>query len=476
MSKTSLAPQETASQAVSRLVEVGKLDTLYRDIYFQRARELMSSLLSHATYTNTKSSLASLGWVEQQLRAAVERGDWKRAGELTDRVRAIRASAATGGELMALGEAVYERLADIPIDPFSPGFHVFFGDPQALGGIRARTIAILSALERTDPSKKDFYARRRADFQALKISSEPTAQKLETAAPADLQHEALRALESGDLSQLDRLVQQLTQKSEAKEAKQETAVVTLTEAAELGDDLLYTFSEATLAAAGRLGLAPARTQSRRQFAHLIPYGWQASFQKAESKRWAKDQIARLTFPSDTTDKVRETIEFFLLNPFVNSGGTRYRVCLVAEDLLLEDFAEPEPKALMPRTELLAALGLESRWGLTRVEIENAILLHGPRILKEELKLDPLAFRLVAIPGDIFTHLGPARGWGQQEMWTHFDGYWVREGGRLDALAGGDRRFGGTHDLINFSLTYTTEKVLARFAVVQRKRMMTWHQH
>ena len=432
MSKTSLAPQESASQAVSRLVEVGKLDTLYRDIYFQRARELMSPLLSHATYTNTKSSLASLGWVEQQLRAAVERGDWKRAGELTERVRAIRAAAATGGELMALAEAVYERLADIPIDPFSPGFHVFFGDPQALGGIRARAIAILSTLERTDSSKKDFYARRRADFQALKIS-EPAAQKLETAAPADLQHEALRALESGDLSQLDRLVQQLTQKSEAKETKQETAAVTLTEAAELGNDLLYTFSEATLAAASRLGLAPARTQSRRQFAHLIPYGWQPSFQRAESRRWAKDQLTRLTFPSDTADKARETIEFFLLNPFVNSGGTRYQVCLVVEDLLLEDFAEPEPKAVMPRTELLAALGLEGRWGLTRIEIENALLQHGPRILKEELKLDPEAFRLVAIPPDIFTHLGPARGWGQQEMWTHFDGYWVREGGRLDAL-------------------------------------------
>jgi hypothetical protein len=475
MSKTSLAPQESASQTVSRLVEVSKLDTLYRDIYLQRARELMSSLLSFATYTNTKASLASLGWVEQQLRAAVERGDWKRAGELTERVRAIRASTATGGELMALAEAVYERLADIPIDPFSPGFHVFCGDPQMLRGIRDRAITILSALERTDSSKKDFYARRRADFQALKIG-EQAAQKLETAAPADLQHEALRALESGDLSQLDRLVQQLTQKAEVREAKQETAAVTLSEAAQLGDDLLYTFSEETLAAAERFGLAIARTQSRRQFAQFIPYGWQPSFQRTESKRWAKDQLARLTFPEDITDKVRETIEFFLLNPFVNSGGTRYQVCLVVEDLLLEDFAEPEPKALMPRTELLAALGLESRWGLTRIEIENALLQHGSRILKEELKLDPLAFRLVAIPPDIYTHLGPARGWGQQEMWTHFDGYWVREGGRLDALAGGDRRFGGTHDLINLSPTYTTEKVLARFAVIQRKRMMTWHQH
>ena len=60
------------------------------------------------------------------------------------------------------------------------------------------------------------------------------------------------------------------------------------------------------------------------------------------------------------------------------------------------------------------------------------------------------------------------------MWTHFDGYWVREGGNLQALAGGDVRFGGSHDVIGFHPSYHSDKLLARFAVVQRKRMMTWH--
>jgi hypothetical protein len=476
MSKTGSATEESASQTISRLVEISKLDTLYRDLYFQRARELITSLLSYTAYTRHKENLASLGWVERQLRAAVERGDWKRAGELTERVRSIRTSDETSTALMGLAEAVYERLAEIPIDPFSSGLHVFFGDPEMVREARNRAIAILSALERADSAKGDFYARRHADFQALKVNVQ-SAQKQDATidARADLQHEAMKALEAGDLSQLDSMVQQLIKRSEVKEAKQETAAVELAETAELGNDLLYTFSDETLAAARRFGLAPARTESRRQFAHLMSYGWQPSFLRTESKRWAKGQLSRLTFPSNATDKVREAMEFFLLNPFINSGGTRYQVCLVVEDLLLEDFEEPEPKALMPRTELLSALGLESRWGLTRVDIENALLQHGPRILKEELKLEPEAFRLVAIPPDIYTHLGPARGWGQKEMWTHFDGYWIREGGKLDALAGGDKRFGGTHDLINFNPTYTTDKVLARFAVVQRKRMLSWHQ-
>ena len=160
---------------------------------------------------------------------------------------------------------------------------------------------------------------------------------------------------------------------------------------------------------------------------------------------------------------------------MNSGGARYQVCLVVEDLLLEDFPEPESKAELARTGLLSALGLESRRGLSRIDIENALLQNGSKILRETLELDPEAFRLVAIPPDIYTHLGPERGWGQKEMWTHFDGYWIREGGKLQVLAGGDKRFGGTHDVVSFSPTYASETILARFAVVQRKRMMTWHQ-
>jgi len=126
--------------------------------------------------------------------------------------------------------------------------------------------------------------------------------------------------------------------------------------------------------------------------------------------------------------------------------------------------------------LLAALGLESRWGLSRIDIENALLQHGPRLLEDELALDPEAFRLVAIPADIYTHLAAGHGWGQKEMWTHFDGYRVREDGKLHALAGGDQRFGGTHDVVSFNPAYTQEKVLARFAVVQRRRMMTWQRN
>ena len=344
-------------------------------------------------------------------------------------------------------------------------------ESDSLLASRAEAIKTLNALEQSDPEKRDFYARRVADFKQLSIGPGQKVKQEERVDPAQLQQAALSALDAGDLSKLDQMLANFASKSQNKQNKPDSIELKPADVAELGDDLLYTFSAQTLAAARELGLAPVRTQSRRQFAYLIPHGWQPSFRKDEVRKWSKEKLSKLTFPSDTSDGAREAIDFFLLNPFITSAGTRYRVCLVAEDLLLEDFPEPEGKTEVP-SKLLDMLKLNSRWGVTRIELECVLLEHGSKVL-QELQLDPELFRLVAIPADLYTHLAPQQGWGKKEMWTHFDGYRVLEGGKLQALAGGDKRFGGTHDVVSFSPDYASSKIFTRFAVVQRKRMMDW---
>lgn len=476
MSKTVTAQKDAAIATVHKLVDVAKLDLLYRDLYFRRACTLLDPLLNRSSYNYLKENLASLTWVERQLRAAVERGDWKRSQELTEHAVRTRASATANAELMKLGEEVYEGINEVVIDPFSAGLHVFTGgSSEKLLELRNEAVQLLTALERADPDKKDFYARRRADFQALSIKGgidQPSEVK-SVKGPAELQQEALSALESGDLSMLEKVVQKLMDKPAATETKKQSAGVTPAEALELGDDLNFKFSDATLAAAKEFGLRPIRTRSRRHFAHLIPHGWQPSFRKSDTRQWSQDQISRLTYPSETSDKGREAIEFYLLNPFLTSAGTRYHVNLVEEDLLVEDFPEPDAKEDLPQTPLLRALGLESRRGLSRTDIENAILQNGPAVV-EKLSLDPEVFRIVAIPPDLYSHLGRELGWGEKEMWTHFDGYRLLEGGKVQALVGGDKRFGGTSDVVSLNSSYSKDSMIARFAVVQRKRMASWH--
>src|SRR5262249_23267934 len=98
---------------------------------------------------------------------------------------------------------------------------------------------------------------------------------------------------------------------------------------------------------------------------------------------------------------------------------------------------------------------------------------GPRVLHEVLHLDPAAFRVVCIPPDVHLRLGEVEGWGRHPLWTHFDGYLVLADGRKRALAGGHAKFGGLYNLMGLSRDYDSDRVMTRFAVARRDRMVVW---
>jgi hypothetical protein len=97
MDKNTAARPASIAQTISLLLEISRLDTLYRDLYFRRAHELMEPMLSQTAYAQMKEELASIGWIQKQLRAAIERGDWSRSRELTERIRGIQSTATANG-------------------------------------------------------------------------------------------------------------------------------------------------------------------------------------------------------------------------------------------------------------------------------------------------------------------------------------------------------------------------------------------
>jgi hypothetical protein len=179
--------------------------------------------------------------------------------------------------------------------------------------------------------------------------------------------------------------------------------------------------------------------------------------------------AELELPAELdTEEPQVLVGQFIQQIFLNSGGARYLPPLAAETVLLEDFAENESADLPSK--LLAALGLTKRSGRSHTEIESALMRFGWEILENTLGLDPVEFRLVCIPYDLYARFGRDRSFGKWPHWTHFDGYQVMGGNRLRALAGGDGRFGGLSDLVSISPSDAREGVYARFAVVRRARM------
>jgi hypothetical protein len=471
-------------QLVRYLMKAADGDTAYRDVYLQRAVEKLERSISRADYEQLKTQGATLEQLLQETRRAVSRQNWTRVQELSARVSTLRSGLEERQSDLQLAEAVYGA-PEVTVDPFCSGLDLLLGrTAQANAARRDEAVAALSALEKADQDLASFYAARRGHVANITIStSEASASPSANNDDAGrLQQRAAEAAEKGNVDELQRIAQEMLKARPS--AKSTGAVTDEMTAAErriaYPPQLAERFPADVVERARRFGLAEVEMKFQLpglpQIAQdaLDRYGWRPSFPAAEVAREGELHLRPLLeqakLPRETVEPLLEATMLFALHPFVNSSGIRYFPLFPdSEVALIEDFAEdavpPEP------SELLTALGLTRRTGLSRAEIEVRLARNGAKLLKEGLGADPIKFRLVCIPYDIYARAGQERGWGRQPRWTHVDGYQLLKGGRMRALVAGDVRFGGLFDLCSISQIDERENVPARFAVVHRERLM-----
>lgn len=451
----------------TKLFDTGTVDTVFRDVYLSRARAVLTGVFSLEEFRGIEQQKADLAMLPVMIGRAVDRGDWAQVKELSDRATTVRRAVDGKHRQLEIARKIYVD-DDVKLDPFSPGMQPFTRMAvKDLLALRTRALEDLAALERDDAPWKSFYAGRRSALQALALATDeqsPTA-----GASIDPREAAKRALQVGDMRGLAQLADTLmaTTTAKTKTSPESTSRPTPT-TERVSSDLLTSFSDTTQREARRLGLAARRLESRPELAALRQYAWNPLL----TDEAGMGQVRRAPLPADTPEGFRERLEMFMIRPLVNSGGARHLPRLVAEDVLVEDFPDPKEDAEPAASELLKALGFSRRRGLTRIAIEQALLAHGAGIL-QQLGLDPQILRLVCIPPDVHIRLGEAEKWGQQPLWTHFDGYLIMTNGRLRALAGGDVRYGGLNHLSGIGRDYDSDLVMARFAVVRRERMIAW---
>jgi hypothetical protein len=453
---------------VALLADVGTVDTVYRDVYLARAAAVLEPRLPRDTFRRLDAQRAELGALSLGIGRAIGKENWGLVRELSHRAAALEQAVAGTKELLELGRRVYAAQG-VALDPFSPGLERFTRlSAKVQAALRTRVGEQLGVLEELDGSWKEFYASRRAAIAARAVSGGDGRVAVDDASSVDPREAAAQALKGGDMSRLARLADAIVASATSRPSASSTAATTKATPTPQGarPDLLVSYSSDTLRRARELGLAHRRLESRAALASLREYAWNPL-----SDELGPADIRSVPLPPDAPGGVRDLVEMMMIHPFVNSGGARYLPALVAEDILVEDF--PETAEPAPASPLLASLGLPGRRALSRVVIERALLAAGSRVLEKDLGLDPRAFRLVCIPSDAYVRVGEAEGWGQQPLWTHLDGYLVMADGRLRALAGGDTRYGGLYDLLGVGLDYDSDRLVARFAVVQRERMVAW---
>jgi hypothetical protein len=480
MANPRTTPGADVAEVVQILLDAAGADTVFGDVYFRRARELLGSVLSVAQHRARERVEHELAETVRQSKTATMLQDWRRVTEIAERIDNLRRGTEQNSALADLAVQVYDR-PSVRIDPFSPGAGALPGFDQDLGERRDALLGHLKTLIEIDPAQAAFYESRRVFFAALVLASRQAAVRTEAKSRSELEQLAAHAAERGDISQLNRCAREilLLQEKEAKATGAEStpAARPVATTYQCPVDLAAPFPDGVADRARALGLAMARTEPLPQAAPLFEYItariWQPDLSAGEPEHEGALRAAAVVdevgFPAEVSESVKVLVGQFVRNAFINSGGARYFEPFRGEAVLIEDFAEDaEPPAT---GELLAALHLSRRRGLARQEIDEALLQHGATAVGERLQLDPLEFRLVCIPHDLYSRFGRDRGWGQRQQWTHFDGYQVLRNGALRALVGGDARYGGLIDLVSIAVNDQRESVIARFAVIRRARQV-----
>jgi hypothetical protein len=464
---------KTASSVTTALIEAGNIDTVYRDVYLDRARSVMTPVLSLEDFHRLEQERATVAELPLTIARALNNANWSLVKELSERAHTLKQAIDGKGGLLSTARNVYD-VRDIRLDPFSPGLQPFTGIARReLTTLGKRMLEVLETLQRADVAWNDFYAARRSAFQA-RPQTDSELETDATSSPTDALESARQALKAGDMKRLAALADALMAVGTPSESAVSHAANAGT--ARIEDeprDALQpvAYSSETLARARQLGLTSRHLEARMELASLRRYAWTPSSDEA-----GHTAAPQLPLPSGSPEGLRDGVAMFTIHPLVNSGGARYLPSLAAEDVLVEDFPDPADGQTPAASELVKSLRLPGRRGLPRIAIAQALLVHGARIVEKELGLDPRVFRLVCIPPDVYVRLGEAEGWGRQPFWTHFDGYLIRTvmgQVRLQALAGGDVRYGGLYELLAVGREYDSDRLLARFAVVQRARMVAW---
>lgn len=157
-------------KTVQLLVEASKTDTVYRDVYLRRARQLLSPTLDEFAYRAIGSTEKEIDDLMGRSRTAVLHRDWAQAAEVSGRIDSLRQRMATMSNLAGIGKEVYEADA-VAFEPFSPGKHLGAHARAGQADLRTQLMNTLASLAKLDTGSGAFYEKRRDYFSGLALAS-----------------------------------------------------------------------------------------------------------------------------------------------------------------------------------------------------------------------------------------------------------------------------------------------------------------
>jgi Pyridine nucleotide-disulphide oxidoreductase len=135
-----------ASSLLTTLIEVGGIDTVYRDVYLDRARTVLDPMLPPEDFHRLEQERAALAELPLTIARALNKADWSLVKQLSERAQTLKREIGDKGGLLEIARSVYD-VRDVRLDPFSPGLEPFTRIPRReLPTLRTRTLELLETL------------------------------------------------------------------------------------------------------------------------------------------------------------------------------------------------------------------------------------------------------------------------------------------------------------------------------------------
>jgi hypothetical protein len=463
--RTGRTPEEDRLETVATLVAIARADWAYDDLYLAEAGAVLEELLPPDRYQALLHHRADLDRLSAGVADALRRGEWEAADALARRGAQLKQAIERSARLLELGTAVFGPRAP---DPNATALALSGAVGHSVDALAREVARLADALRRlgSQPLRWSELYRERAEALAT-LRVDPLEGAAAYVDPAALREDALRAAEEGAFEQVVRLAREAVRQGLDARGRARPRAPGAS-----ADRLAEPVTTSALRPAVRLGLEPLLVPEQASWNGYL------SCRCAESpsfpsvplgpERGAPQQCTcGHACPPDVTPALRASLDALMLHPFVTSGGARYLPWFGSETALLETFPEERSDA---NGTLLRNLGLPQRAGLTRAQIDDALLRRGPALC-DEIGLDPREWRVVCVPFDVYARLADALGFGGHARWTHFDGYQLTGELHLQALVGGDARYGGAADLCSVGRSYDSPQIVARLAVVRRARLV-----
>lgn len=446
------------------LVRLSRADWKYTDLYLRLAERALAARCTREQFRGLTGRHALLGALAHTLRRAVQQGDWSETGKLAAEGAELRTQIQGSQSLVEVAGAVYGKRS---LDPSATAL-ALSGTVSRPAAVLEREIARLTrdlrSLADRDAGERGFYERRAGELERmvldLPVHPPPRVD------PSELRDAALVAVDAADFAEVLRVARSAAQSGTDRLGRIRAPLPVSGWIERLEEPL----PKAALERAPRLGLAEEELEANAAFNGYLSCGCadRADFPALPlGAAHTAPEVHRCghVCPPQVGGVLKENLDTLMAHPFLTSGGTRYLPWFGAERMLVESFPENEPDA---RTPLLESLSLPRRQGLTRLEIEDALLFRGPQLC-EELGLSATVYRVACIPFDAYKRLADRKGWGKRPLWTQFDGYQLTRDLQLHALVGGDVGFGGADDLCGVGRAYDSSHITARFVVLKRDR-------